>query len=165
MNQLVIYRIATYILLPFGAFLGFGVLFMLLAALGNFALLLPVFIAGATVIYIFASLVFLGHVQKQSLCKHSLKDWILVNAYVALFMVVNLMANLVVVVFYPDSFRETVQHFMDTQGSSLSGISAAQMLRTVKGVLYVMGFLGMVLFVHIMLSFRLIKRNKDLFEH
>src|SRR5829696_2555663 len=89
MNRLSIYKIVTYLLLPIGSLLGLFTLIALLFALGNMAMLLSLFITGATVIYIFSSFVFLRKgIERSVVSKKFLKDLIKVNAYVALFFAI-----------------------------------------------------------------------------
>ena len=75
MNRLNIYRIVSYLLLPVGALLGLATLEALFVALGNMAMLLSLFLTGATVIYIFSTFVFLKKgIDKGAVSKKFLKD-------------------------------------------------------------------------------------------
>jgi predicted membrane channel-forming protein YqfA (hemolysin III family) len=163
MKNLLIYRIASYLLLPIAALMGFATLLFLMAALGNFAMLFPVFIAGSTVIYIFASFSFLQKIDRKIPCKPSLKDWIKVNGFVAMFFVAQLLTSVIFSITNPALTNQAIESMIETQGSSMKGIDPEMVKRTMKGMFYFMGLFGVVLFFHIFVSFRLLKQYAVLF--
>jgi hypothetical protein len=163
MKKLTVYKILSYILLPIGVLLGIATLFSLLMALGNFALLFSVFIAAATVIYIFSSFVFLQKaVIKQLNCKYGLKDLVKVNAYVALvFAVLGVVES--VSILSSKEMRDLVVDAMLTNYPPQLKIDKAQVLQSIKAGMYIVLFIGIVLQVHISLTFRYIRENNHLF--
>jgi len=163
MKGLTIYRILTYILLPVAAILGFATLMALLIAIGNFALLLSVFISGATVIYVFSSFVFLQKgITKHLYLKHSLKDLVKVNGYVAIvFSVMGLIQGIAILT-TPGLAKTLVENMATMQAATLK-TSTNEILRMINGVLYFMLAFSALLFVHINFTFRYLKQYGDLF--
>lgn len=163
MKRLTLYKILSYILLPIGALLGFITLMALIYALGNFALLLSVFISGATVAYIFASYVFMQKVViKKIASKQSLKDLVKVNAYVALvFAILGVVQGVGLLV-----SKEAAKAFIDTmiamQPEAIKANKQA-FIQTFYGVMYFMIAFSVLLQVHINLTFRYLRENNELF--
>lgn len=163
MKNLLFYRIASYLLLPIAALMAFATLMLLLMALGNFAMLFSVFVAGSTVIYIFASFAFLQKIDRKIPCKPSLKDWIKVNGFVALFFVAQLLVSVIFSITNPALTNQAIESMMATQGKNLQGVDTAMMQKVMKGMFYFMGAFGLVLLFHIFVSFRLLKQYAVLF--
>jgi hypothetical protein len=166
MRSLTFYKIISYILLPFGAFMGMMALLLLLASLGNAAMLMLVFILGSVAIYVFTSFSFFqnGIVRNQAL-KHSLKDWIKVNGYVALFFSILMIVQGVYVLFHPSLLEENFKAMEDmalTQGAET--LDKNLVLKAATGFLYFFIFFCSLLFIHIGQTFRLIKRYLQIFS-
>ena len=85
-NNLKLYKVLTYILIPIALFFGFIDVLFLMSALANPGALIFVFIIACLVIYTFTSFKFyrLGVQREQPLTK-GLKDWVKVNAIVSIF--------------------------------------------------------------------------------
>ncbi len=166
MNQLALFRILSYILLPIGAFFGFMAALFLMTALTNPALLLLVFLFFCMAVYAFTSFSFLSKgVMGGKPCKASLKDWIKVNAYVCLCIATLFVLNSVsLLAMNPVSLRQTVSQLLEAQSNLPSGYSIDLFLKMVKGVAGFMLFTGVVLLVHIFINFKLLKRYNHLFS-
>ena len=160
-----LYRILTYALLPIAALLGLGALMFLMMALANPALFLPVFTTAATVIYIVASLIFLQTaILGNKACKKSLRDWIRVNAFVAIVVAAGSFMQGISLLRDP-----AVVKAMEEQYSAMAAQSGndaplpfdmAVLMRAVAW--FVIGF-AVALITHILLGFRLLKQYAGYF--
>ena len=160
-----LYRILTYALLPIAALLGLGALMFLMMALANPALFLPVFTTAATVIYIVASLIFLQTaILGNKACKKSLRDWIRVNAFVAIVVAAGSLMQGISLLRDP-----AVVKAMEEQYSAMAAQSGndaplpfdmAVLMRAVAW--FVIGF-AVALITHILLGFRLLKQYAGYF--
>jgi hypothetical protein len=160
------YRILTYILLPFALLFGVLAVITLFVALANPALFLPVFISAAFAIYWFCSFRFLsqGILRQQSL-NPKLRDWLRVNAFVALpFAVMNFMQSFTIIS-KPSLVSEVVKQMLEMQQRmSIPPQPAASYEKMIMAILYVMLVFSLILLVHLMLSFSLVKKYKGIFE-
>jgi amino acid transporter len=160
MKQVSIFRILTYILVPFAFFFSIVALFSLLMGLANVAYLLSGFISVAFVIYTFASLKFLNRgIDRKQACNPQLKDWIKVNAYVS--SVFGLMMVLRSIQFFGDStalVKEVMEKYEETKSSLPSPFSGNTLQSFIKGISLVMLLMGIALLVHIQMNFRLLKQ-------
>ena len=159
-----LYKVLSFILLPFGALIGIVSVFALFMALGNFALLLPLAITICTTIYIFASFFFVltGIINKKQ-CKSSLKDWIKVNAYVTMFFATSCITNFIMIKTNPQLKAEFSKQALAMQ-KNVPPDAAALMPQFINGVMVAMLLLGLSLLLHISLSFTFIKTKSNLFE-
>lgn len=157
------YRILTYILLPFGAIIGLLALISLTAALGNIAALLPAFVCGATVIYLVSSFNFLhrGIMYRQPQ-KPTLYDWIRVNGFVALF----LGSLFIFQSFYfrgNNELSETVQAQVDAMAKEMQTKEVPDVAKIIRWVLNFMLGSGIILVIHISMTFLLLKKYYGIF--
>jgi hypothetical protein len=162
-NKMVFYRILSYILIIIAAVLGIAALFALLIALSNPVLLLSVFMLVAVVIYSFSSFLFLvngidGNINQ----KPKLKDFIKVNAYVAIvFSFLNIFQS-VTLIMNPAVLNEAISQFSSMQ-SSKSSLPAGLMLKVMKAAVWFLLFYSIALAIHIQITFRLLKQYNHLF--
>jgi hypothetical protein len=166
MKSLKIYQIISYLLLPFGAFMGMMALLFLMASLGNPAMLLIVFMLGSIAIYVFTSFHFFqnGLVRKQAL-KVSLKDWIKVNGYVALFFSIMTIVQGGYVVFHPEIIAENYKAMEEMGMAQPPGIMDKNlMIKAITWFLYLFIFFCLLLFIHVPRTFRLIRQQQDIFS-
>lgn len=162
--MLLFYKILSYILLPVAVLFGLMTVMMLFLSLGNIAALLPVFLVGGTVIYIFASFTFLqkGIVGMQG-CKKSLKDWIKVNGYVATFFAISLLVQGISVL-NANELMIQLKEQVEAMYTNMNINAKTNTLSIIKGVLYFMVALGGIVFTHTTLTFRLLKTHESLFK-
>ncbi|MES2648899.1 MAG: hypothetical protein V4717_18625 [Bacteroidota bacterium] len=164
MNRLSIYRFVSYLLLPIGTLLGLATLIALFVALGNMAMLLSLFLTGATVIYIFSSFVFLRKgIEKGIVSKKFLKDLIKVNAFVTLFFAIMGVMQGILVLLNPTATRLLIDNMLAMQPEGSPPLGADQLMQVMKGVLYFMIILGSLLLFHIGSTFRYLKQHAALF--
>jgi hypothetical protein len=166
MKQLTLFRILTFILVPFAALFGFMDLLFLLSALANPALLLMVFVLAAFVIYVFASLKFLNRgIDANRPCAPSLRDWIRVNAYVSLFMGGLFFLNGTSILFMSDSnLNQFIHQFLETQPNIPAMLTPAFFLTILKTMAWFMLVVSVFLLTHIIIGFRLLKLYAYLFD-
>ena len=164
MNRLNIYRIVSYLLLPVGVLLGLATLVALFVALGNIAMLLSLFLTGATVIYIFSSFVFLKKgIEKGVVSKKFLKDLIKVNAYVTLFFAIMGVMQGIMVLLNPAATKLLIENMLAMQPESTQALGAEKLMQVMKAVLYFMIVLGTLLLFHIGSTFKYLKQYPALF--
>jgi hypothetical protein len=166
MKQLTIFRIFSFILVPIAALFGIMALLMLLTALANPSLLLIVFIMAAFVIYTFTSLSFLTRgIDTGRPLKPGLRDWIRVNAYVAGFMGIMCLMNVVSLLFMSESdLREFVSKAIAAQPNVPPGLNENLFMTVMKIAAWFLGFVSIILLVHIRINFRLMKLYHHLFR-
>lgn len=165
MNQITLFKILSFILLPIALFFIVMDLIAIIMALGNPSLLFPVFLITGMIIYVLTSFYFLlmGLNKKQGLGA-SVKDWIKVNAYVTLFLGFQFML-VSVSIFYMGS--ASLQEFADkalaAQPNMPSQMNSGLFLKMLKGMAYFFFFLSLSLLVHISICFKLLKEYAHLF--
>ncbi len=165
MNQLTLFRILSFILLPIALFFIVMDFIAIVMALGNPSLFFPVFLLTGMIIYVLSSFYFLlmGLNRKQVLGA-SVKDWIKVNAYVTLFLGFQFML-ISVSIFYMGS--ASLQEFADkalaAQPNMPSQMNNGLFLKMIKGMAYFFFFLSLSLLVHISICFKLLKEYAHLF--
>jgi hypothetical protein len=167
MQQLTIFRILTYILVPVALLFGFLDIFMLLMSLsGNPAMLLIVFAMACFVIYVFASLKFLVQgIGNDRHCSSSLKDWIKVNAYGTLFISSMFLLNSSAAFFINDiNLRQLLSDMIEQQPEISGKISLDFFIQLFRIISAIMFFISLLTITHVMFNFKLIKRYQHLFE-
>ena len=166
LDNLKLYKVLTYILIPIALFLGFIDTILLMVSLLNPTNLLYVFILACFVIYTFVSFKFLRQgVQTEQPLKKNLKDWIKVNAIASIFLCSLFCLNGLSILL---SDNATLSKYIDdiiTQQPGLSKeISAATILNIFKGISVAFLIIGTVGLLHIRITFRLLKKYGYLFE-
>lgn len=163
MKIITLYRIFSYILIIIAFFLGLGVVLALFLALANPALLLNVFVAAAVVMYSISSFLFLiNGIDGKKNQKPGMKDFIRVNAFVAIvFAVMNIFqaANVIV---NPAVLNEAIAK-MPNLSTAKQTIPIGLILKVMKAILWFLLLYSMVLLVHIQISFRYLKQFEHLF--
>ena len=163
MKIITLYRIFSYILIIIAFFLGLGVVLALFLALANPALLLNVFVAAAVVMYSISSFLFLiNGIDGKKNQKPGMKDFIRVNAFVAIvFAVMNIFqaANVIV---NPAVLNEAIAK-MPNLSTAKQTIPIGLILKVMKAILWFLLLYSMVLLVHIQVSFRYLKQFEHLF--
>ncbi len=169
MIQLKIYRILTFILIPFAIYAGMEGIVSIFAGFGNPLILLPAAIMICVAIYVFASNIFLNKGIIKSLpCKESLKDWIKVNAIVTIiFAILMFISTLVILLLLSD--QKLLQQLVHTSISNQPAIiqqnfTEASYLQLLKNAVYILLPVSIILITHIIITFRLMKKYKQVFK-
>jgi len=161
-----VYRVISFVLLFVAGFLALADLFSLLLSLANPAGLLSVFILTGVIIYTFTSFYFYRDgIRRGRLVKKSLKDWIKVNAFVAIFFSAMILIDTVAILTHPELiepvYKQALRMQPDNAASSISLQSFKQML---NGVFVVFGIYALLLLGHIIITFRILKAYAYLFN-
>lgn len=167
MQQLTIYRILSFILVPVALLLGFmDVLMLFVSLVGNPTMLIIVFAIACWVIYVFTSLRFLLHgIANERICKNSLKDWIKVNAYGTLFIAGMFFINSSAVFFLNDlNLRQVLSEMMDQQPELSGKLTLDFFIQLFKIIAGIMFCISLITIVHVMMTFRLLKKYAHLFS-
>lgn len=166
MQQIKIYTLITYLLLPFTLLIGISLIPMLLIALQSLIFMLPTFITACVAIYIISSLMFIHKgLKKGTNCNPALKDWIKVNAYVTIvFAVLTLMqsstliANKSILLSQLDAFYAAQQQPMPKT------VNKELLFKILNGTLIFMMVNSALLIIHLWFSFKFLKQFNYLFE-
>ncbi len=168
MLGLKIYRILSFILLPFGALLALNLIGSLLTSLGNPLLLLVTFIMAGAPVYIFASSwFFFNGIRKDKKCKPSLKDWIKVNAFVSVVFITFMLLCCFVFFFLltnPTILKDVMSKMPSQQMPGMPQLNGAQVLQIMKVFTSFMFPFSLILLAHIIFTFRYVKVYSYLFE-
>lgn len=168
MKGLTFYNILTYILLPFAMLFAFSALSGLVSALANPAALLMVFMFASIAIYSISSYIFLTKGIKQAKpCKASLKDWIKVNAIVSIvFSVLMFICSLVaaMVISTPELSNELIKQMVANQPAQMQNLPPAKLLSMLRVFATIMLPLSIVIGIHVLLTFRLLKTYDYVFD-
>lgn len=164
MQKHTFYKITSYILLPIAALFGVFTLILLFVALANPPMLLPLFVVACVVIYVITSFKFLnkGIIRKNE-CKPGLRDWIKVNAYVSVIFATLMLIQTIAVVQNPELMSKALDDTLAMQPANQQ-LSKAMMMNMVTGIMYFFGVISVLLFIHIFITFRLLKQYRYLFE-
>lgn len=162
--KLTIYRIFSFLLLPIAVLFSMGVLTLIRAAFANPLLFIPIFFAASIAIYTFASLNFLIRgIDGKKLLGRSSKDWLIVNALVSIIYALTAIAQRFFVAFYPEALKQYADNMKENAGSA-STITSIQIWQYLNGISYFLLVYGIVLLIHIILSFYNIKKYNYLFQ-
>lgn len=165
MQQTTIYKILTFILLPFAALFGLSAVILLFVGLANPVILLPVFILAGFTIYSICTTIFLikGIMGAQQ-CKPSLKDWLKVNGYVSTFFGVMCLSNSFTIISTPKAkLKDLAAELLASQPIKPEGLNIETIISIIVGLSYLLLIFGIILLVHLSLNFRLLKKYAYVF--
>ncbi|PZX64729.1 hypothetical protein [Hydrotalea sandarakina] len=164
-----IYRIFTIVLLPFAALFGLDSVLSIFAGFGNPAVMLSAVILACVVIYIFTSAFFLFKgILKNTFCRASLKDWIKVNAVIAIIFAALAIISCISIL-YLMSNKAMYNQFIEMLNSSRpAGLppsySSQELLMAMRSSLIILLPFSIILFIHVLITFRLLKKYSVLFS-
>ncbi len=165
-QNLKLYTVLTYILIPIALFFGFLDVLILFSSLANPSALIMVFIIACLVIYTFSSYKFLKMGLERELVQTlKLKDWIKVNAYVSFFLCSLFFVNSISVLVSTNAvLLKFIDEFLLQQPNMPKEITNALVLSILKGVSVLLLITGVIGIIHIRTTLRLVKQNAHLFE-
>ena len=165
-QNLKLYTVLTYILIPIALFFGFLDVLILFSSLANPSALIMVFIIACLVIYTFSSYKFLKMgLDREIVQTLKLKDWIKVNAYVSFFLCSLFFVNSISVLVSTNAvLLKFIDEFLQQQPNMPKEITNALVLSILKAVSVLLLITGIVGIVHIRTTLRLVKQNAHLFE-
>ena len=166
MKNITLYTILSYILFPFAALFGLISIVTIFLAFVNPGVLLPVFMMSAVVIYTICSFIFLQKgIKHAKPCKAGLKDWIKVNAYVAIGFSSVVFVQSVGILSHPSQLKELLEQTMEMQKTTLPPqVSFVMLINIMKGTFLIMSIFSAILAIHIFISFRLLKIYNYVFD-
>lgn len=165
MTNLTLYRILTFILLPFALLLGGAGFFMLLVALAQPKLLLQVFMIAAFVIYTFGSMRFLTkHIDRQAPARASLRDWIRVNGFMSgIFALLLILSFVRTITLSPTEIKDLYEQMADLQPNIPSVMNANFYATVMRVAAYISLVFGITTLLHLVMSLSLLKKYRHLF--
>ncbi len=166
MKNLKVYKVLSYILLPFGGLLGVVALFGVLASLGNPLMMLMFLIVVCVALYIFSSFRFLNRVIIQQIkSRPSLKDFVRVNTFISIFFSVYTLYSAMVALNNPDLMKTAIQQMMAMpQFAMPPGYNEASFLHIFKISYIIFGIFCALLMLHSSATLFLLKQYKSAFE-
>ena len=162
MNINIVFKILSYILMPVAFLLGLFDVTAISGAISNPALLLPVFIIAAVVMYIFSSFRFYRNgINGDKTFSKKTKDFIKVNGFVALgFSALSLVQG-VVVLTNKKAIVEMIENYNKmAQSYALSSVQASNFLYVSLAISIVF---SLVLIAHIFICLKLMKQYENKF--
>ncbi|HEX6915196.1 MAG TPA: hypothetical protein VF145_08130 [Chitinophagaceae bacterium] len=163
-RTIAIYRMLGVLLSPVAFLFAVFAVALIMAALSNPPLLLPLFAIVCVAIYIFSSMAFLNKgILRAQPCRRSLKDLVQVNAIVAGIFALLMMFQSLLVVFNPELTNQAIEQLvaMQPDGTPKPPASLRSML---TGIVYFMGVFCFFLLIHIFITFRLLKQYRHVFH-
>ncbi|MCU0376126.1 MAG: hypothetical protein MUF24_12540 [Chitinophagaceae bacterium] len=161
-----IYGVLTWLMLLWSVLLSILGIFFLLAALGNFKALLPLFMVVATLLYILFSFEFYQKgLRYNQPFRPERKDWIKVNAFVALAWSILLIGQAVYFWMQPSLINDFLVQF-ENMMKELGNPEGVKQVNLRQIVNYSLGFsagIGLVKLTHVIMTLIFIKKRPDLF--
>jgi len=153
---MIIYRILNFIVTLFCSLLAMITLFGIIMALANPSVLFQCFLMVSVVLYGWFANRFFAYViiGKRKMSKKQ-KDWLQVNAIVALIFSMLGMISCIAIVTNPAQLDELIK-----QLPSEAGITSKTFLNISYGLFVICS----ILFAHIIWTYLLVRRNKEYFE-
>lgn len=161
-----VYTVISYFLLAVAAFLSLADLVGLLVSLANPSGLLGVFLLTSVIIYTFTSFYFYRQgVQKGKAVKRSLRDWIRVNAFVAIAFAVLSAIDSAFFLAKPGRIAEYYREIVKMQPAYASaGLNQASFMQMFSFLLIAFIVYAVLLLVHVTITFVVLKNNAQLFK-
>lgn len=166
LNNLKLYKVLSYLLIPIALFFGMMDIIFLMTALANPSVLIFVFVIACLVIYVFASFRFLKEgVEKEQPQPASRKDWIKVNAYVSLFLCSLFFINSISILISSDAvLLKFIDELIQKQPGFPTEATPTLILSILKSVAVFLFITGTAGLIHIRTTLRLVKQYGYLFE-
>lgn len=161
-----IYKILSYILLVPAAFLSIMLLFSLVLAIANPAVLLLTFILACVIIYTFVSFNFLQKVIiQQKTVASKLKDWVKVNAYVTLLFALMMIFNTFSALRSPLQLRSVIKEMLEQQKNNPNIAVPENMMYNATIVMFVVFLVySVLLLTHLFIGFKLLQKHNNQFS-
>lgn len=165
MNQITIYKILSFILLPFAVYFSFSSLASLLMGFTSPVFLIITFIIICFPIYTFSCLIFLFKgISGNHPCKASLKDWIRVNGIGAFILgILIFISGIVIITIDKVTLYKAVENMLAQQSFQTTKENTAKMANNLKVGAFVMIFFSIILGIHHNMTFSLLKKYQHLF--
>lgn len=163
--KIIVYRILSFLLLPIAVLFSISCLLLITTAFANPTMLLPLFIIVCVVIYSFASLNFLlKGIDRQKFLGKSAKDWLRVNAIVSAIFAVLMISQCTIVIMHPEMLHSIIAQAKLNAGSQLK-LNSDEIVQYMRNCCYIFLVYAIILFVHVLFSFQLMRSYSFLFQH
>ena len=163
--KLTIYRIFSFLLLPMAILFSVSVLLLIRAAFANPSMFIPLFLITCIAIYSFASMNFLiKGIDGKKFLGRSSKDWLIVNAIVSFIYALLAILQRVMLALNPEVVNEFASEVKHNAGDTLKA-SNQQIIQSINAGSYFLVAYGIVLLIHLVLSFQYIKQYNYLFQN
>jgi hypothetical protein len=127
-------------------------------------MLIFVFLMACVVIYSYCSFRFLSRgIDAHLYCRPSLRDLIRVNGIGTLVLGGMGFINALVLKMNPEMMNTAIEQALSMQKEEVEGLEE-MMYSTMKGMLNFLLIYGLILLIHVSMTFRLIKQHADAFD-
>lgn len=151
---MIFYKILSVIINTVAVLLSFSLLLSIPMLISSPLTMLSAFMMVSIILYAWFSNQFVKKVvNQQQVAKKSLKDWVKVNGIVALIFSMVVIIDVAFLLQNPQAYVEAVK-----------GYGVDMPLQTIKTFLSIMLAYGIVLLVHVIWTFTLLKKNQSFFE-
>ncbi len=157
-----IYRILSFYIDLFSFLFAASLFILLPLALTAPALLLPVFVVVAVVLYSWFSRQFRHKVLQRHLqVKHTLRDWVRVNGFVAIIFSVLNIPSVIALLRNPSFILSNLKEMMKQYPEKMQQEIPMSSINTAG---YIMLSYFIVLLIHVLWTFALLKKHESFFE-
>ena len=163
-TEIIIYRILSFLLLPVAVLFGVLCLAALPVALSFPPALFSLFLLACFVIYVIAASVFLNKgIAAGRACKPVLRDWIRINGIITLIYFLLTTISFILLKSHPELLEKSLRQW---SGSSYlpAGTNEKDLRNTMMATANVFIGLGAIIIVHVIITFRLMKQYRRVFE-
>ena len=165
-----LYRILSAILMPIIFILAFFAMLFLMASFSNPAFLFAAFVLGCVTIYMVKSTQFYRrNIEPGIPAKANLRDWIRVNAFVAIFFVLQLIFSAGYMMVMKKEVLANCQLLLNPiqgmEGGGSVKYTAEELYSSMKNIMIFFLIFDVLLAVHIVCTFKLLKKYKGLLVH
>lgn len=166
MNLEKTYRLIGSIVMPFTFLLAIMMLPSMMAGFGNPSMLFELFVFVCTVIYVVKSIGFFRkNILRDQPAKPSTKHMIYINGAFALLFFVQISIVFLVVYLMPDIFKDVLKTLASQVSAEMKqSFSVEQLYSTLKVFVTVLFIYSLLLAVHVIMSYVLVKKYRNLFE-
>ena len=170
MNKMLLYKIASYVLMLVAGLFSMVVLFTLPIGLANPPFLLGIFSILGVVLYSFSSFQFLSKgINKGHIFRKGFKDFIKVNAYVSLFFFLQSFISSLNIIIDREMWNKIIAEMQQFQSGMTANLSPQELIRINEqmklfmqfGVWIVLAY-SILLLLHILATLHLLKKRQNL---
>lgn len=162
--MLTIYRILSFLILPMALLFSISFLILITAAFANPPMLLQMFLFACVSIYTYASMNFLFRgIGSGKFLGKSAKDWLRVNGIVSSVYAVLLVTACATLIAKPEMMKDLIAQAKQNAGDELK-ISDDKLASAATAAIKFIIAYGVVLFIHVGLTFGYMKTYRNLFE-
>lgn len=162
--MITVYKILTYLLVPVGLLFALTTTLLFAAAIQNPQLLLGLFMIACTGIYLLVSFyVVVAGINQNKQVGATAKKWLIANGIVTAVYTAIMFFTCVSLAGSQANMDNFISMFVDTIKQPET-ITQAEILQILKTSINIAMVLALILLIHTILSFRMLKTYPDLFE-